>query len=150
MGHAPVSEYRHVALYSFPNLIAYAQKPLDKCAGMLYLIARDRYVAVAQWIERFPAEEEAGGSNPLSNAHPVLLCLTLCPSWGTRVRASPYVRPCPNEQHPHTKTGTRKVTLYPRSPQRCPCPLQTIDPKKMLQYLFIIPHSILAQTIVLI
>jgi hypothetical protein len=26
------------------------------------------YVAVAQWIERFPAEEEVGGSNPLSNA----------------------------------------------------------------------------------
>lgn len=26
------------------------------------------HVAVAQWIERFPAEEEVGGSNPLSNA----------------------------------------------------------------------------------
>jgi hypothetical protein len=46
----------------------YVQKPLDKWSGILYLNARDHSVAVAQWIERFPAEEEVGGSNPLSNA----------------------------------------------------------------------------------
>ena len=69
----------YVLVYYFPRFAEHKgdrrEKALDKSANILYSTTRKHkrnaivYDGVAQWIERFPAEEEVGGSTPLTIAH---------------------------------------------------------------------------------